>query len=181
MTGFAGSAALTPNQAALLNTGSNPRVPYNLDAWDGYPLQREAILQTVKAQGKNLVTLSGDSHNAWFANVTTLAGEKVGVEFATSSVTAPGFEAVGLGTLASALDGSALVPQLGNAAIGAGLGLVDDLNYADTVRRGYLQLTVTRAAVTGEYVFVDTVKSKTYSATVGKAVTVAASGAVSYA
>ena len=113
--------------------------------------------------------------------MTTLAGEKVGVEFATSSVTAPGFEAVGLGTLASALDGSALVPQLGNAAIGAGLGLVDDLNYADTLRRGYLQLTVTRAAVTGEYVFVDTVKSKTYTATVGKAVTVAASGAISYA
>lgn len=177
----AGSAALTPSQAALLNTASNPRVPYNLDAWDGYPLQREAILQSVKAQGKKLVTLSGDSHNAWFANVTTLAGEKVGVEFATSSVTAPGFEAVGLGSLASSLDGSALVPQLGNAAIGAGLGLVDDLNYADTLRRGYLQLTVTRAAVTGEYVFVDTVKSKTYTATVGKAVTVAASGAISYA
>lgn len=44
-----------------------------------------------------------------------------------------------------------------------------------------MQLTVTRAAVTGEYVFVDTVKSKTYTATVGKAVTVAASGAISYA
>ena len=117
----AGAAALTPTQAALLNASTNPRIPYNLDSWDGYPLNREAILQTVKAQGKKLVTLSGDSHNAWFANVTTLAGEKVGVEFAGSSVTAPGFEAVGLGALASSLDGSALVPQLGSAAIGAGL------------------------------------------------------------
>ena len=177
----AGAAALTPTQTALLNTGTNPRIPYNLDAWDGYPLNREAILQTVKAQGKKLVTLSGDSHNAWFANVTTLAGEKVGVEFAASSVTAPGFEAVGLGALASSLDGSALVPQLGNAAIGAGLGLVDDLSYADTIRRGYLQVTVTSVEVKGEYVFVDTVQSTTYAASIGKTVSVALSGAVTYA
>jgi alkaline phosphatase D len=177
----AGAAALTPTQTALLDAGTNPRIPYNLDSWDGYPLNREAILQTVKAQGKQLVTLSGDSHNAWFANVTTLAGEKVGVEFAASSVTAPGFEAVGLGALASSLDGSALVPQLGNAAIGAGLGLVDDLSYADTIRRGYLQVTVSSAEVKGEYVFVDTVQSKTYAASIGRTISVALSGAVTYA
>jgi alkaline phosphatase D len=177
----AGASALTPTQTALLDSGTNPRIPYNLDSWDGYPLSREAILQTVKAQGKQLVTLSGDSHNAWFANVTTLAGEKVGVEFAASSVTAPGFEAVGLGALASSLDGSALVPQLGTAAIGAGLGLVDDLSYADTIRRGYLQVTVSSSEVKGEYVFVDTVQSKTYAASIGRTISVALSGAVTYA
>jgi alkaline phosphatase D len=135
----------------------------------------------VKASGKKLVALSGDSHNAWFANLTTLSGEKVGVEFAASSVTAPGFESAGLGALASSLDGSVLVPQLGSAAIGAGLGLVDDLNYTDTTQRGYLLMTVTSASVKGEYVFVSTVKSKTYIASVGKTITVAASnGAVAY-
>jgi alkaline phosphatase D len=177
----AGSAALTPTQAALLNPSVNPRLPYNLDSWDGYPIQRETVLQTVKATGKKLVTLSGDSHNGWFANLTTLAGEKVGVEFAGSSVSAPGFESAGLGALASSLDGSALVPQLGTAAIGAGLGLIDDLNYSDTIRRGYLLMTVTSAAVKGEYVYVDTVKSKTYTATVGRTITVASTGAVTYA
>jgi len=176
----AGAAALTPTQAALLNTAVNPRLPYNLDAWDGYPSQREAVLQAVRAQGKRLVALSGDSHNAWFTHLTTLAGVKVGVEFAGSSVTAPGFESAGLGGLAGSLDGSALVPQLGNAAIGAGLGLIDDLNYADTSRRGYLLMTVTADAVRGEYVFVSTVKSTTYTATVGRTITVAASGAVTY-
>ncbi len=142
---------------------------------------REAVLQAIKAKNKKLVTLSGDSHNAWFANLTTLAGEKVGVEFAASSVTAPGFESVGLGSMASSLDGSALVPQLGASAIGAGLGLVDDLNYSDSIRRGYLLMTITADAVKGEYVFVSTVKSSTYTAAVGKTVTVAATGAVSYA
>lgn len=177
----AGAGALTPTQAGLLNPSVNPRLPYNLDAWDGYPSNREAVLQTVKAQGKKLVALSGDSHNAWFTNLTTLAGEKVGVEFATSSVTAPGFESVGLGGLAGSLDGSVLTAQLGSAAIGAGLGLVDDLNYSDTNRRGYLQMTITAAEVKGEFVFVSTVKSKTYTAAVGKTITVPASGAVKYA
>ena len=173
-----GTAALTPTQSALL---SAPKIPYNLDSWDGYPSNREAVLQAIKAKNKKLVTLSGDSHNAWFANLTTLAGEKVGVEFAGTSVTAPGFESVGLGSMASSLDGSALVPQLGAAAIGAGLGLVDDLNYRDTIRRGYMLMTITQDAVKGEYVFVSTVKSATYTAAVGKTVTVAATGAVSYA
>ena len=177
----AGAAALTPTQAGLLNTTLNPTLPFNLDSWDGYPSNREAILQTARAQNKKLVALSGDSHNAWFTNLTTLAGVKVGVEFAGSSVTAPGFESAGLGALASSLDGSALVPQLGATAAGAGLGLIDDLNYADTIRRGYLLMTVTADAVKGEYVFMSTVKSQTYTAAVGKTISVAATGAVTYA
>ena len=164
----AGVAALTAKQVGLLSVSTNPRLPYNLDSWDGYPSNREAILQSVKAQGKKLVALSGDSHNAWFANLTTLSGEKVGVEFAGTSVTAPGFESVGLGALAGSLDGSALVPQLGNAAVGAGLGLVDDLNYSDTLGRGYLLMTITKCTIKGEYVIVSTVKSSAYSASIGK-------------
>lgn len=170
----AGPGALTPTQTALLDPATNPRLPYSLDSWDGYPAQREAILQTVKTQGKRLVTLSGDSHNAWFTQLTTLAGDKVGVEFAGTSVTSSGFEGAGLGTLASSIDGSALVPQLGNAAIGAGLGLVDDVSYCDTTRRGYLVMTVTPAQVKGEYVYVSSVKEPTYTTTLGRTITVAA-------
>ena len=174
-TRFAGGvAALTPAQASLLNPALNPRLPYNLDSWDGYPAQREAILQNIKTQGKRLVTLSGDSHDGWFNNLTTLAGDKVGVEFAGTSVTSTGFESVGLGTLGSSIDGSALVPQLGSSAVGAGLGLIDDVNYADTSQRGYLLMTVTAAAVKGEYVYVSSIKLPTYTASVGRTVTVPA-------
>jgi len=131
-------------------------------------------LQTVKAQGKKLVTLSGDSHNGWFTHLTTLDGEKVGVEFATTSVSAPGFESVGLGALAGSIDGSALVPQLGSAAIGAGLGLIDDVGYCDTTQRGYLLMTATAADIKGEYVYVSSVKLPAYTASVGRTITVAA-------
>ena len=170
----AGAGALTSAQAALLDATANPRLPYNLDAWDGYPAQREALLQAVRSLGRRLVTLSGDSHNAWFAQLTTLAGERVGVEFAGTAVTSSGFEAVGLGALAPSIDGSALTPQLGEAALGAGLGLIDDVAYCDTSRRGYLLMTVTPSAVRGAYVYVGSVKQPTYTATIGRTVTVAA-------
>ncbi len=173
----AGPGALTPTQAALLDPARNPRLPYNLDSWDGYPINRETVLQTVKALGKKLVVLSGDSHNAWFNNLTTLAGEKVGVEFAGTSVTSPGFESAGLGGIASALDGSVL----GAAAVGAGLGLVDDVNYSNTSQRGYLLMTVTRTTVKGDYVFLSTVKSTSYTAAVGRSITVSIDGGVTYA
>ena len=172
-----GNAALTPTQAALLDPARNPRLPYNLDSWDGYPVNRETVLQTVKALGKKLVVLSGDSHNAWFTNLTTLANEKVGVEFAGTSVTSPGFESVGLGGIASSLDGSALGPS----AVGAGLGLVDDVNYSNTSQRGYLLMTVTATSVKGDYVYLSTVKSTNYTAAIGRSITVTTSGAVTYA
>lgn len=118
--------------------------------------------------------LSGDPRNSWFTNLTTLTVDKVGVEFAGTLITSTGFESVGLGTLSSSIDGSALMPQLGNAAVGAGLGLIGDVSYSDINQRGYLLMTVTVASVWGDYVFVSSVKPPTYSASVGRTVTVAA-------
>ncbi len=169
-TRAANPAALTPTQTGLLNPAVNPLLPYSLDSWDGYPAQREAILQSVKTQNKKLVVLTGDSHNGWFNNLTTLAGEKIGVEFGGTSVTSTGFESVGLGTLGSSIDGSVL----GASAVGAGLGLINDVSYVDTSQRGYLVMTVTPVSVKGEYVYVSSVKQPTYTAAVGRTITVAA-------
>ena len=163
--------SLTPAQSGLLDANTNPKLPYNLDAWDGYPLNREVILQSALALNKPLITLSGDSHNAWFAQLTTLKGQKAGVEFAGSSVTSPGFESLGLGSIAPALDGSVNSKQWldGN---GKNYGLIDDLNYIDTKSRGFLMMTFTQETVKGEYIYLDTVVSSNYKATVGKTITV---------
>jgi len=152
------------------NTASDTKLPLNMDSWDGYPISRENLLKTISQSGKKLVVLSGDSHNAWFNDLRLLDGTtKVGVEFATTSVTAPGYESAGLGELAPFIDGSAVA--LG--ANGSRAGLIDDVNYVDTKRRGYLLMTVTAANVKGEFVFVDTIRSKSYTASIGKTVTVA--------
>jgi len=92
-------------------------------------------------------------------------------------VSAPGFESAGLVALASAIDGSALVPQLGNAAIGAGLGLINDVAYCDTTQRGYLLMTITAAEVKGEYALVSSVKQLNYTVAIGRTITLTATGA----
>jgi len=168
---LASGGSLTATQTALLDLTSNPKLPYNLDAWDGYPLNRELVLQSIQALNKPLIALSGDSHNAWFAQLTTLKGQKVGVEFAGSSVTSPGFESLGLASIAPALDGSINSKQWidGN---GKNFGMIDDLNFIDTKSRGYLMMTFTLDNVKGEYIYLDTVVSTTYKSSIGKTITV---------
>ena len=134
-------------------------------------MNRELVLQSVQALNKPLIALSGDSHNAWFAQLTTLKGQKVGVEFAGSSVTSPGFESLGLASIAPALDGSINSKQWidGN---GKNFGMIDDLNFIDTKSRGYLMMTFTLDYVKGEYIYLDTVVSNTYKSSIGKTITV---------
>jgi alkaline phosphatase D len=171
-----GEAALTPEQKALLDVTTNPRLPYNLDAWDGYPSARNALLTGLDALGKNVVVFSGDSHNGWFGNLTDGNKKTIAVEFGVPSVTSPGFDSVGLGEFGSFLDGTSMP---GNAP-GAGLGLIDDLGYADAKQRGFLLATITPAAVQGEYVYVSTIKSKTYTTAIGRTITKPVQGAVTF-
>ena len=139
-------ATLTPTEQAIL---AQPSIPYNLDAWDGYPVTREQVLGTARALGKNLVVLAGDTHNAWASDLDDAAGNPVGVEFATSSVSSPGFETI--------------LPE-DPAVLAAGLTqLIGPLQYCDTSRRGYLLVTATAAECVANWVYVDTVASRTYT------------------
>jgi len=137
-------------KADLLDPKKNPQLGYNLDAWDGYPYEREIILSTAKSLAKKLVVLAGDTHNAWAAELTLLDGTVVGHEFATTSVSSPGFEEY-LPTL---------TPQQSKDIF---LGVVDDLKYADTSRRGFMLMQFTPLEAKGTWHFVSTVKSRTYT------------------
>ncbi len=149
------AAYLTQAQKDLLDPAKNPKIPYNLDAWDGYPAQREAVLNSaskLKAAGKKFVVLTGDSHNAWYNKLTLADGTQVGAEFAGMSVTSSGFE--------SYFPPAAFPPVTLAGTIRA---LVDDISYLDTSRRGYMLITVTPAQVKAEYVYVSTVTSSSYT------------------
>lgn len=130
-------------------------LPYNLDAWDGYFMERERILASFKS--KNVVVLAGDTHNAWYSDLKNNSGEKVAVEVATSSVSSPGLETY-LGASATDLE----------AALGL---LIDDLQYSNFSQRGYMKLTATAAGIQTDWNYVDTVTNKTYSNSIGKTVT----------
>lgn len=140
-------AARSDSQRALL---AQEKAPYNMDAWDGYPAARDAVLGLARDQRKNLISLAGDTHNAWAGNLTDISGQRVGVEFATASVSSPGFERA-LPLIA--------VDLLSDAF----RRMVDDLRYAETSKRGYAVLTLSPAEVRCEYIEVSTVLSRDYS------------------
>ena len=131
------------------------RVPYNLDAWDGYPAARETVLAAARSLGKNLVSLAGDTHNAWASNLTDTAGQRVGVEFATASISTPGLE-----LLLPLISGPVLTDAFPK--------MVRDLRYAETTRRGYLVLTLTPAEARADWTEVNTVLSRSHTARVAK-------------
>lgn len=136
----------TDEQQALLDSA----IPYNLDAWDGFNAEREELLNHAVQIGSRLVTLAGDTHNAWASQLTTDLGAIAGVEFATPSVSSPGLEEVLGAGLAAGL--ASLV-----------LPLIDDLRYANFINRGYLTVRFTSDAATANWRFVSNIDSTTYT------------------
>lgn len=126
--------------------------PYNLDAWDGYPVEREVILETAKATNKNLVVLAGDTHNAWSGRLCNTQGEVCGYEFATAGVSSPGLEYY-LKLSDPQAKQYAQVLQL----------LIDDLDFANIHQRGFMTVTFSTETVETEWHFVSSVHDASFT------------------
>lgn len=120
-------------------------LPLNMDAWDGYPAARARLLDAVRGADSDFVVLSGDSHNGWAFDLDR-DGQPVGVEFAGHSVTSPGFES----------NTRAHEPVRVAALRAAATGLA----WANTQDRGYMSVRLTPDEVTGEWHFLDTIRSR---------------------
>ncbi len=125
---------------------SRAGLPSNMDAWDGYPAARERLLAAARNADANLITLTGDTHNAW-AFALAHAGEPAGVEFAGQSVTSPGFEAY-LNSLSP-----------GDLA-GAMVARNPQLQWADTSQRGYMAVELTPQRASCEWRFMAGVRER---------------------
>ena len=140
-------AARTDRQRALL---AQPRIGQDLGTWDSFAAAREKVLATARTLDKNLVVLAGDSHNAWASDLKDAAGNPIGVEFATPSVTSTGLEIahrdIGRQFLADSF-----------------VRMVPDLKFAETSHRGYLIVTLTPTAAFGDWVFVSSVFENSFS------------------
>jgi alkaline phosphatase D len=146
-----GDATVTAAERARVETV----LPYNLDSWDGYPAEREAVYAA--AGNKRLISLAGDTHNAWYSDLTATGGRKVGAEFATASVSSPGLETL-FGGNAAAVQGFEQSNQV----------LINDLNYLDAARRGFLEVEFTQAAATAQWKYVASLTTEGTAVTVGK-------------
>jgi alkaline phosphatase D len=134
-------------------------LPFDLDSWDGYPVEREAVYAA--AQGKKLISLAGDSHNGWYDELKDSNGRKAGVEFAASSVTSPGFEAI-FGSDPATITGFEQAITL----------LINDLLYLNAAQRGYVLASFTTSQAKSEWRYVTTVAVKNTATVTGKTVTV---------
>ena len=125
---------------------SSAGIPFNMDAWDGYPAARKRVFDAALAANANLIALAGDTHNGWAFDLAQ-DGANVGVEFGVCSVTSPGFESY-LSQVPPALLERALVdanPQL---------------QWTDTSQRGYMALELTPSAASCEWRFVSGVRQR---------------------
>ncbi|MEO0449879.1 MAG: alkaline phosphatase D family protein [Pseudomonadota bacterium] len=125
-------------------------LPFNLDAWDGFPAARDRLYASAKAAGARLVTLTGDTHTAWANTLVDGDGERRGVEFGCTSVTSPG-----LGLYIKE------VPNLGAQFVDAN----PEVDFYDPFDNGWTLVTLSKDEVSADYRRVTDVTQETYEAT----------------
>ncbi|WP_051881571.1 alkaline phosphatase D family protein [Parvularcula oceani] len=66
-------------------------LPLNVDAWDGYPAARQRFYERAQSAGaRDLIVLTGDTHEFWANDLRDDDGSPMGVELGTTGVTSPG-------------------------------------------------------------------------------------------
>ncbi|MBJ7439796.1 MAG: alkaline phosphatase D family protein [Sphingopyxis sp.] len=128
-------------------TAAKAGLPFNMDAWDGYPAARSRLLAAAQRADADLVTLSGDSHNAWAFDLSE-GGRSAGIEIGGHSVTSPGYEAYTRGIS-------------DNARVSALRAASPQLQWANTQDRGYVTVQMTRDRVTANWHNVETIRTHT--------------------
>jgi alkaline phosphatase D len=153
-----------------------------LDIWDGYPAERQEIVDSIVSKGiDNVVILTGDFHSSFAFDVTTNpviypnaatlylpvidttvynpsnGFGSAAVEFATPSITSANFDenvgaAVSAGFEFSMNNPLELPPGSGNF-----FNYNPHMKYTDLDRHGYFILDVKEDSVTANYYFVDTI------------------------
>jgi len=124
-------------------------LPWNLDAWDGFPAARDRLYASAKEAGARLVTLTGDTHTAWANTLRDADDELRGVEFGCTSVTSPGF-----GTYVRD------VPDLGAQFADAN----QEVDYYNPDGNGWTLVTLNTDTVTADFRGVSDVTQETFSA-----------------
>jgi alkaline phosphatase D len=123
----------------------SPLIAVNMDQWDGYPTEREEILDFIETKEiKNTVVLTGDIHSSWASEVykssalvtSGLLEEPLAAEFVTTSITSPGF------------------PPESDALLSRGLKVANPhIKYTELSSRGFILMDVTRERTQAEYYY----------------------------
>ena len=135
-------------QAAKLGALFAHRLPYNLDAWDGYPAARERVYQAFTHAGARPIVVSGDSHAFWANELVDADVRHVGVELGVTSITSPG-----VCDIVPGLPINRFVEEAN-----------PNVHFTDHGAKGFVLLTLTRDEAIGELIAVSTIQDKSYEA-----------------
>ncbi|CAN5581506.1 alkaline phosphatase [soil metagenome] len=127
-------------------------LPYGLDMWDGYPVDRERVYAAVTAAHARAIVLSGDSHAFWVNELFDEAGARAGVEFGTTGITSPG-----AGDVLTAF-------PIGEVFASANKEVV----FSDQAAKGFVLLTLTPTEAKGELMAVSNITEPTFETRVVK-------------
>ncbi|WP_269617850.1 alkaline phosphatase D family protein [Zhongshania sp. BJYM1] len=129
----------------------SPLIAVNMDQWDGYPVEREEILDFVEENSiSNMVVLTGDIHTSWaselYKSSAVITGgvldEPLGVEFVAPSITSPGFP-----------DGAAEL-------VSAVLPVVNPhMKYTDLKNHGFILMDVNHQRAQAEFYYAENIDS----------------------
>lgn len=140
----------------------------NLDAWDGYPYEKELIINFLKENNiQNTVFVTGDTHSSWaFETPTSIedyqkdsVNSVVAIEFGTTSISSANSDESY--PVDKVIEGEQVL-----------LATNPHLKYANRRDHGYLLLTLDSARAKAEWYFVDTVKKPSKKESIGKKIEV---------
>lgn len=121
-------------------------LPFNLDAWDGYPAGRERLYAAFAQAGVQPIVLAGDSHAFWVNELKDASGVRRAVEFGTSAVSSPSIgDAVGGFPLGAAL-----------------MQANDEVVFCDQSAKGFILLTLTPEKAEAALMQVSTILAKPF-------------------
>lgn len=145
--------AIVSGRYGMLRTRGRQGLPLNLDAWDGYPANRQRVLNSFRAHANNAVVLAGDSHSSWAFDLRDDTGHGVAVEFGTPSVTSPGFEN--------------FLPLPDRQVEEATLAASPELKYMKANGRGWIDLHISAEKTAATYQFVSTILETEFTVSSG--------------
>lgn len=115
-------------------------IPSNLDAWDGYPAERNRLYKIMSNAKKRFISLAGDTHNSWVSELKNKSGNKVGIELGAPSVTSPGITDI------LNLDEKEFVDSI--------VRINNELQWMNPSNRGYLSLNCRKDKIIASFNFI---------------------------
>ena len=128
------------------------KLPYGLDMWDGYPVDRERVYDQIKRASARPIVVSGDSHAFWANELADKDGRRVACEFGGAAVTSPGAD-----------------DYFKTFKIGPAFAKVSpEVVFNDQGSKGFVLLTLTRTEARGDMMAVSTIATRSFTTSVVK-------------